>query len=323
MTATAALLFACAAAMPVQKAYESFLAGNATDVRTHPHPGFLLAGGGNTPAEVFRWFVRKSDGGDIEVLRASGSDGMNATLRAAGSVNSVESIVFRSADAAREARVLERIGHAEALFIAGGDQWNYVRMWRGTAVNAAIQRLIEKGIPIGGNSAGLAVLGEFAFSAEHDTVTSKDALSDPFDPRVAIVDDFIRIPLLKGTITDTHFAKRDRMGRLLVFMARILQSGKARPVSAIAVDEDCAVLLEPDGAASLEGPGSAYFLRAASAPEVCEQRRPLTFRNIAVYRIQRPGRFNVRTWRGARGVAYSLDVKNGVVTSTQPGGLIY
>lgn len=322
MSMTAVLWLTCAA-IAVEKTYESFLAGNATDVRTHPRPGFLLAGGGDTPAEAFRWFVRKSDGGDIEVLRASGSDGMNAPLRAAGPVNSVESVVFKSAGAVREALVLERIGRAEALFIAGGDQWNYVRMWRGTPVNAAIQHLIEKGIPIGGNSAGLAVLGEFAFSAEHDTVTSGDALSDPFDPRVAIVDGFIRIPLLRGTITDTHFGKRDRMGRLLVFMARILQSGKARAVSAIAVDEDCAVLLEPDGSACLAGPGSAYFLRAASPPEVCQPRRPLTFRNITAYRIERPGRFNVRTWRGAHGLAYRLEVKTGAVTSTQPGGRIY
>jgi cyanophycinase-like exopeptidase len=50
-------------------------------------------------------------------------------------------------------------------------------------------------------------------------------------------------------IADSQFAERNRMGRTLVFLARLLHDGKARPASSIAVGESNAVLLEGDGSA--------------------------------------------------------------------------
>ena len=35
--------------------------------------------------------------------------------------------------------------------------------------------------------------------------------------------DFVKIDVLQNTLTDTHFAKRDRMGRSLTFLARIMK----------------------------------------------------------------------------------------------------
>ncbi len=43
------------------------------------------------------------------------------------------------------------------MFIAGGDQANYVRGWKGTPVEDAINANVAAGKPIGGTSAGLAV----------------------------------------------------------------------------------------------------------------------------------------------------------------------
>jgi cyanophycinase-like exopeptidase len=190
-------------------------------------------------------------------------------------------------------------------------------------VGQAINQRIREGVPVGGSSAGLAVLGEFSFSAEHDSITSKQALANPYDPAVAIETDFLHIPILKGVITDTHWVKRDRQGRTLVFLARLVADGKARPASAIAVDEGNAVLLEAGGEARVSGPGSAYFLRTTTAPAVCEAGKPLTFAGIEVYRIAASGRFDVKNWRGEGGTAYRLDVEQGTVRSTQTGGGVY
>ena len=123
---------------------------------------------------------------------------------------------------------MEKIRNAEALWIAGGDQWNYVRVWGASPMKAEIQALIDRGVPVGGTSAGLAVLGQFVFTAAKDSVTSAQALANPFDERVQIGEDFLKIPALRGAITDTHFVKRDRMRRLLTFMARILEDGRRR-----------------------------------------------------------------------------------------------
>jgi cyanophycinase len=304
-------------------AYQFFLTGNPTDVKTATAPGFVLMGGGKDVDSAFHWMIRKSGGGDLVVLRASGADGYNRYLMDLGRLDSVESLVVKTPEAARDPYVLDRIRHAEALFLAGGDQWNYVRVWGASPMREAMQSLIDRGVPVGGTSAGLAVLGQFIFTAEKDTVTSTDALANPYHERVTIGSDFLRIPILNGVVTDTHFVKRDRLGRLLTFLARILQDGKAQEARAIAVDERTAALAEPDGKVSVEGEGPVYFLRATQRPAVCKPATPLTFANVEVYRVKVGGTFDLKRWSGTGGTAYRLSVDAGVVRSDQPGGAIY
>jgi len=226
-------------------------------------------------------------------------------------------------EAARDPFVAERIRKAEALFIAGGDQWNYVRVWNHTPVSEAIQALIDRGIPVGGTSAGLAVLGEYVFTAEKDTVTSAQALADPFHERVTVANGFLRIPALRGIITDSHFHARDRMGRTLVFLARMLEGSHLTEARAIAIDERTAALLENDGRIAVDGEGSVYFVRARKAAAICKPGVPLTFHGLEVYRAPKGGAFDLKTWTGRGGTAYTLDVENGVIRSTQASGEIY
>jgi cyanophycinase len=318
-------LAACAQTPPKPappKPYEYYLTGNAADVQPATQPGFVLMGGGKDVDAAFRWMLRKAGGGDVVVLRASGGDGYNQYIHDMGA-DSVESLVVKTPEAARDAFVLEKIRHAEALWIAGGDQWNYVSVWGASPVRAEIQALIDRGVPVGGTSAGLAVLGQFVFTAEHDSVTSAQALADPFDERVKLGEDFVKIPALRGVITDTHFVKRDRLGRLLTFLARILADGKATDARAIAVDERTAALVESNGAATIDGEGPVYFLQAAAKPEICRPGKPLTFAGVNVYRVRNGGSFDLKTWTGRGGATYQLSVRDGVITSTQPGGAIY
>jgi cyanophycinase-like exopeptidase len=144
-----------------------------------------------------------------------------------------------------------------------------------------------------------------------DTIHSPAALADPYGNKVTISRDFLRIPLLTGIITDTHFAKRDRMGRLVVFLARILEDGWAKQVRAIGVEEGAAVLLDPDGQAKVIGSGPAYFLEANNSPEVCRRKTPLTFSGISVHRAPPGASFQVRDWKGTGGDDYQLALLNG------------
>jgi Cyanophycinase and related exopeptidases len=69
---------------------------------------------------------------------------------------------------------------AEAVWIAGGDQSNYINFWKGTPVQANLNAAITRGMPIGGTSAGVNVLTEFVYSALlPQGVTSSQALADP------------------------------------------------------------------------------------------------------------------------------------------------
>ena len=303
--------------------YEYFRVGSQADIVTKPTSGFLLLGGGSDLDDAFRWMCAKSNGGDFLVVRASGGNDYNPYVQGLCKVNSVSTIITRSRKAAEDPFVADAIRHAEAIFIAGGDQANYINFWKGTDVQKALNEAIARGVPIGGTSAGLAVLGEFSFAALNDTAVSKVVLANPFDKTVTIERGFLTIPVLGDIITDTHFAKRDRLGRLLVFMARIVQDGWAKKVRAIAVDEGGGVALEADGLATVFGPKPVFFLETNSTPAVCAPNTPLSFGPLTVYRLQGEGRFNVKEWTGEKGTAYELKAEGGSVTSTQPGGSLY
>jgi cyanophycinase len=282
----------------------------------------VLMGGGKDVDAAFRWLTAKAGGGHVVVVRASGTDAYNPYILKLGA-RSVETLIIKTPEEARDPQTLDKIRHADALWIAGGDQWNYVGTWRPSPVRDALQFLIDHNVPFGGTSAGLAVLGQYSFTAEKDSVTSAQALADPYHERVAIGADFLRIPILKGIITDSHFVTRDRMGRLLVFLSRILVEHEGSDARAIAIDERTAALIEGSGTVSIEGAGPVFFLRAATKPEVCRPGVPLTVRGISVYRAKAGAAFDLKTWTGTGGTAYELSVENGVVRSTQPGGSAY
>jgi cyanophycinase len=295
-------------ALAQNTSYERYLTGAPSDVEPAIRRGLLLSGGGGDVDEAFRWFIRKAGSGDIVVIRASGADGYNKYISSLGRVDSIESIVTKTPEASRNPAVLQAVRNAEGLFIAGGDQWNYVRLWKGTPLEDAIHHVYAKGGPVGGSSAGLAVLGQHAFSAQFDTVTSQQALADPLDRRITIESDFLRFAPLKDIVTDSHFSRRDRMGRLLVFLAR---TPGAR---GIGIDEGTAVLVEEDGKARVVGKGSAYFVRVKKSPRELRPGAPLDGAEYLIYRAPADGgTFDLRSWRGGGGVSYGLRVENGTV----------
>ena len=294
-----------------------FRTGNVADSAAKPRAGFALMGGGAKQDGAYRFLCERANGGDFLILRADTEDDyakkVNEEIKVLCPLNSAATIVFTNREDSDDPQVVRIIEQAEAVFFAGGDQSNYVRYWQDTPVQDALNRHIAAGKPIGGSSAGLAILGEFSFASIIDTIHSPEALADPYGNKVTITRDFLRIPLLGGTITDTHFAKRDRMGRLVVFLARILQDGWATRVRAIAVEENAALLLEPDGSAKVVGAGPAYFLEVSNPPEVCRRKTPLRFRGISVHRAPAGASFNVQIWSGENGNDYQLSAENGEI----------
>ena len=308
--------------------YKYFRSGNSADVQTKTQGGFALMGGGKDLDRAFKWMCERSGGGDFLVLRASGDDAYNSYVQGLCHVNSVSTLVIPDRAAASDPFVAAAIRKAGAVFIAGGDQADYINFWMGTLVQQALNEAIGRNIPIGGTSAGLAVQGECVYSAQGDVpdgpdLGSPETLSNPLNARVTIVHSFVDNALLKDVITDTHFSARDRMGRTLVFMARILHDGRARRVRDIAVDQRTAVLLEPDGIATVVGVGSAYFFEATQTPETCKANTPLTFRGVMVRSLRADEQFNVLQWSSSVGVSYTLSVESGTIHSTLPGGAAY
>ncbi|MDG1260927.1 MAG: T9SS type A sorting domain-containing protein [Flavobacteriales bacterium] len=269
--------------------YVSYFTGDEADAQVTPTFGVVLMGGAGENDEAMKWFLERANGGDVVVLRASGSDGYNDYLFSdlGVEVNSVETILFNSGDAATDEYVIQQVQNAEAIWMAGGDQWNYVSYWQGTAIEDAINTLLnETGGVVGGISAGMAVLGGTYFNASLGTVTSEDALENPFDNQVQLGhNDFIEAPFLEDVVTDTHYDDPDRKGRHVTFMARMaVDEGKVP--KGISCDEFAAVCIDENGLATCFGEAPdyddyVYFVRPNCTgeinPQVCEEGIPLTW----------------------------------------------
>ena len=322
---TSSLVQAGAARVP----YSYFRIGNATDATAIAMQGGTVLMGGSTDVDAaFRWLCGRSKGGDFLVIRATGTEAYNPYIQglcAAGGVaaNSVATLIIPTAAAAQDGRVSELIMKAEVIWIAGGDQSDYINLWKGTAVQAALNARIAAGAPVGGTSAGLNVLTQFIYSAQASKgVTSSQALLDPYNRLLSFDRDFSVLPQLAGIIGDPHFAARDRMGRDLAFLCRVYKANWSIRPKAIAVDEETALLIDETGAASVVGQGSVYFLQApAGGPQVCQPGSPLTYLNIGVYRIETGGRFALDTWSGTAGLSYAVSADRGSLTSST--GSIY
>jgi cyanophycinase len=279
-----------AGAPPIEKpeGLQSFLVGSDADADVTPlGPAWILMGGGTDVDAAFERWVPFVAGGDVVVLRTSGADGYNDYLYTdIGGVDSVETLLVTTKTFADSDYVADRLAKAEAIFMAGGDQATYVTRWKGTRVESELEAAAARGAVIGGTSAGCAVLGEFAFSAINDTVYSDEALEDPYNQYMTMEQDFLDFPLLAGVITDTHFAERDRMGRLVSFVARPIADGWASSVVGVGVDEETALFVDASGEGTVLGNGAVYVVRSNGAPASCVEGQPLVYEDLELVELR-------------------------------------
>jgi len=106
---------------------------------------------------------------------------------------------------------------------------------------------------------------------------------------------------LENLLTDSLFAKRDRMGRTLGFLApqylRRMVEVSARSCDWRKIGRTGRGRWQANGGGTGKG---AYFLRPTRPPEVCKEGQPFIFREISVYRVAPGGHFDVTSWKGDR-----------------------
>lgn len=307
-------------------------------------PSVALVGGGYDVGEAFRWMIARAGvtpatGGRFVIIRATGSGAYNPYIFSRlGQVDttspkgyemvggadlgltSVETLVISSRAAAEDPFVLKVVGRANAIFIAGGDQADYYNYWQSTSLNTLLQKAVAAGIPVGGTSAGTAMLGQYAFAALNGAIESAAALSNPFDRAVTLdplntsskkfvqTGSFLNIASLGKTVTDMHLNTRDRLGRLFSFVARIGKGctggiENTGDVVGLGIDEETALLISgapgatraelvanpynaENSTANYTAQNSAYFVKYTGAPTQCVAGKPLLDNaGIQVYRL--------------------------------------
>lgn len=329
------------------KDYDYYLTGSTSSTlpvptRANPAPSSLmvLMGGGTDVDKAFRRMVAQTGATTARpmrfvVLRATGADGYNPYIPSlSDGVGSVETLVVKTAAGASLPFVVDKVNGAHAVFIAGGDQADYVTLWNGSALEQAIKDAIGAHKPVGGTSAGLAVLGAVDFTALKGSVTSAQALANPYNRYMTLGSDFIEdAPALAATILDSHFVTRDRLGRLVSFLARMTKDvGPASLASAraIGVNEETALIVH-DGQATVVGncglAGSvatdcnAYFLKPVGTPPGrLLAGQPLDWNSgVLMHRIgQAGGSFDLLNWVPTGASLQILSVTNGTLSPAAP-----
>lgn len=276
--------------------------------------GLMLMGGGDWPVEAVRWFLSRAGNGHVVILRASGDgEAAEEMYRDIGGATSVQTLVFDDRKASEDPRVLAILDRADGVFLAGGDQANYVRFWKDTPVEEALNDHVARGRPIGGTSAGLAILGGAGYGAmDGGSVDSESALKDPMGPEVTMVRDFLDMPYLAHVVTDTHFAARDRLGRLIAFVAQVRASGDAEAVG-LGIDEETALCVEADGVGRLftREHGYAWLVQPEGSPHAVAG-RPLDYPAVLVTTLGTGGEIDLKTMQITRPVfSGTASVRNG------------
>ena len=108
---------------------------------------------------------------------------------------------------------LEAIEKATGLFFTGGDQLHITSLIGGTEMQALIHRRYEKGLVVGGTSAGAAMMSNSMIIGG----------GGEENPRVGAVEMGPGMDLIIGAVIDTHFSQRGRYGRLLTAVAHYPQ----------------------------------------------------------------------------------------------------
>lgn len=296
---------------------QRFLSGSAADQQPALQgPNLLLAGGGQDQVEAMQAQIDQIRGCtncdttiDMVVVRSSGADGYNSMLSELKGLDSIETLLITERKAAEQPEVAETVARAELVFFAGGDQCRYVSLFKGTALERAVKSVFARRGGVGGTSAGLAIQGDLVYDACQGSVTSAEALANPYHEDISLTENFFDWPQMRWTLTDTHFTQRDRMGRLMTFLARGIQETGVPTLTGIAVDEATAMLVNGQGLARVFGRNQVYLVQANHPAEQLQPGLPLSYSNFQIWRLRPGQQFDLKQRHPAD--AYSISVNQG------------
>lgn len=292
--------------------------GQAGDARPVLHgPAFYLKGDGPPESTSFSEFARKVADGPVDVVILGASfadhDAECRLLVMLDRVNSCTTLVIRDVGDTDDPAVLAALAQAEIVYFRGGDQCNFVR-WKFSAVHAAVQALVARGGGTGGGSAGLAIQGSLAiYDGCTGSVTSRMALADPYRRSISFTHDFFTWPHLEDTVTDSHFVKRDRMGRLMTFLCRQQALGRTSSAWGLGIEEGSVVVVDRDGLGTVHGE-VAYMVQADGPADGCsDEQHALNYQGFKVWRLDEGSQYNFA--RRPHLGYYRIDVTDGVLSA--------
>jgi len=141
---------------------------------------------------------------------------------------------------ARDPDLVESLRTVSAIFMTGGNQLKLSSLITGTAFGDAIQEAYQRGVVVGGTSAGASILAEHMIAFGAGGSTPKQRMSQLS----------AGLGLLRGVVIDQHFEQRNRYGRLLSLVAQ------SPSLLGLGIDEDTAAVIHDGDRLEVIGRGA-------------------------------------------------------------------
>ena len=220
----------------------------------------LLVGGGsenyNDWSDVpYRWLVTHAPNRKIAVLNYADTTNWFSGYFPSLSPCLVSNLAITSTAQANDSSTYRFLVQHDGIFLRGGDQAQYVRLWKGTLTERALKEIFQRGGVIGGTSAGEMVLSDVAYTSGS---SDQGALLRNPTSSITLVDDFL--PLVPNMLAESHTSERGRMGRMPVFLARY-ESASGREISGAGVDANTALAVDSAGIGEVMGGSAVALLR--------------------------------------------------------------
>ncbi|MFJ1569295.1 pre-peptidase C-terminal domain-containing protein [Streptomyces erythrochromogenes] len=281
---------------PAHAAASRIRLGNAADASraSWEGPAHTMNGAGAVVAGSMARAIDDIRGGsgslDVVVLAGSApSSGSKTpecdTAMTLPGVNSCTTWTLTASSDTSNTQLNTDIRKAEFVYFSGGDQCRYAS-WKGTALEASVESVVTRGGGSGGGSAGHHINSPIVYDACNGSVTSSEALADPYDRYVSFTGGMFAWSHYDNVINDSHFVARDRMGRLMAFVARSIKDGLTTAGSAwgVGVEEGGSLHIDKNGLATAYGKTS-YVVLGDHQPEQAAAREPLTYSSFKIWKL--------------------------------------
>jgi len=179
--------------------------------------------------------------------------------------------------------IVNKMEDASGIFITGGNQLRLSTILGGTPVARTIRRRHAEGVPVGGTSAGAAIMSEHMIAGGR---------SGP-SPRESGVELGPGLGLTNRVIIDQHFNQRGRMGRLLSALS-------FNPfICGMGIDENTAAFIGPDGDVEVVGRGTITIIDPAdlrhSSMSYVRKAEAITLLGLKLHILAEGSHFNLET----------------------------
>lgn len=235
----------------------------------YPQGSLLLVGGGaedyNDWSDApYQWGVDKAQNKRVAIIGYSDTTTWLKNYFLSLGANHAQNFLINTPTIADDQQTYDDLVSFDMIFMRGGDQQNYYETYLGTKTQDALQDVYDNGGVLGGTSAGMALLGDVAFTAQQGTVYPDEAVQNPRIGYITLEDNYLFT--INDWIFDTHFIERGRLGRLAAFMENwYIKTGET--IKGIGVDDQTAICIYKDSAAYVYGTAAANFIQPGNQGE--------------------------------------------------------